>query len=31
VIEIMRFLLAPGCDEAEFIAADHRLQEEFAY
>jgi hypothetical protein len=31
VIEIMRFRLAPGCDEAEFIAADRRLQQEFAY
>lgn len=31
VIEIMRFRLAPGCDEAKFIAADHRLQQEFAY
>jgi hypothetical protein len=31
VIEIMRFRLAPGSDEAEFIAADRRLQHEFAY
>jgi hypothetical protein len=31
VIEIMRFRLAPGCDEAEFIAADSRLQQDFAY
>jgi hypothetical protein len=31
VIEIMRFRLAPGRDEAEFIAADRRLQQEFAY
>jgi hypothetical protein len=31
VIEIMRFRLASGSDEAEFLAADHRLQEEFAY
>jgi hypothetical protein len=31
VIEIMRFRLAAGCDEAEFLAADRRLQEEFAY
>lgn len=27
----MRFRLVPGCDEAEFIAADRRLQQEFAY
>ena len=31
VIEIMRFRLAQGCDEAKFIAADRRLQQEFAY
>jgi len=31
VIEIMRFRLAPGSDEAEFRAADRRLQQEFAY
>lgn len=27
----MRFRLAAGCDEAGFLAADRRLQEEFAY
>ena len=27
----MRFRLLPGCDEALFLAADKRLQEEFAY
>ena len=31
VIEIMRFRLVAGCDEAAFLAADRRLQEEFAY
>jgi len=31
VIEILRFRLAPGSDEAEFVAADRRLQQEFAY
>jgi hypothetical protein len=31
VIEIMRFRLAPGGDEAELTAADRRLQQEFAY
>ena len=31
MIEIMRFRLAPGADEAEFLAADRRLQQEFAY
>lgn len=31
VIEIMKFRLAPGGDEAEFLAADRRVQEEFAY
>jgi hypothetical protein len=31
VIEIMRFRLSPGSDEAEFLAADRRLQQEFAY
>jgi hypothetical protein len=30
MIEIMSFRLAPGGDEAAFVAADHRLQEEFA-
>jgi hypothetical protein len=31
VIEIMRFRLRPGADEAAFLAADKRVQEEFAY
>jgi hypothetical protein len=31
VIEIMRFRLRPGGDETAFLAADKRLQEEFAY
>jgi hypothetical protein len=31
VIEIMRFRLLPGADEAAFLAADRRLQQEFAY
>jgi hypothetical protein len=31
VIEIMRFRLPPGADEAAFLAADRRIQEEFAY
>jgi hypothetical protein len=31
VIEIMKFRLAPGGDEAEFLTADRRLQEDFAY
>lgn len=31
VIEIMRFRLPPGRDEAEFLAADRRVQEDFAY
>jgi hypothetical protein len=31
VIEIMRFRLAPGSGEAAFLAADRRVQEEFAY
>jgi hypothetical protein len=30
VIEILRFRLAAGADEAEFLAADRRLQREFA-
>jgi hypothetical protein len=30
MIEIMRFRLAAGCDEASFLAADRRLQQEFA-
>lgn len=31
VIEIMRFRLAPETGEATFLAADRRVQEEFAY
>jgi hypothetical protein len=31
VIEIMRFRLASGVDEAEFLVADRRVQQEFAY
>jgi hypothetical protein len=31
VIEIMRFRLVPGGDEAAFLAADRRVQEDFAY
>jgi len=31
VIEIMRFRLHPDCDEAAFLAADKKVQEEFAY
>jgi hypothetical protein len=31
VIEIMRFRLPPDGDEAAFLAADRRLQEEFIY
>jgi hypothetical protein len=31
VIEIMRFRLAPDTREAAFLAADRRVQEEFAY
>jgi hypothetical protein len=31
VIEIMRFRLAPGADEAAFLAADKRVQQDFAY
>jgi hypothetical protein len=31
VIEIVRFRLAPGGDEAALLAADRRVQEEFAY
>ena len=27
----MRFRLPPGSDEAEFLAADRRIQEEFVY
>jgi hypothetical protein len=30
VIEIMRFRLGPGTDEEAFLAADRRLQEDFA-
>jgi len=31
MIEIMRFRLAPGADEAAFLATDKRVQTEFAY
>jgi hypothetical protein len=31
VIEIMRFRLPPGADEAAFLAADRRVQQDFAY
>lgn len=31
MIEILRFRLGPGTDEATFLAADRRVQEEFAY
>jgi hypothetical protein len=31
VIEIMTFRLAPGAGEEAFLAADRRVQEEFAY
>jgi hypothetical protein len=31
VIEIMRFRLPPGAAEEDFLAADRRVQEEFAY
>ncbi len=31
IIEILRFRLAPGADEAAFLSADKRLQTEFAY
>ena len=31
VIEIMRFRLAPDAGEAAFLAADRRVQREFAY
>jgi heme-degrading monooxygenase HmoA len=31
VIEIMRFRLPPDGDEAAFLAADRRFQEEFVY
>jgi len=31
MIEIMRFRLGPGRDEAAFLAADRKVQEEFAY
>jgi len=30
VIEILRFRLPPGADEAAFLAADRRVQDEFA-
>ena len=31
VIEIMRFRLPPGAGEAAFLAADRRVQQDFAY
>jgi len=31
VIEILRFALRPGADEAAFFAADRRVQTDFAY
>ncbi|HEX6394595.1 MAG TPA: antibiotic biosynthesis monooxygenase [Acidimicrobiales bacterium] len=31
IVEILRFKLAPGSDEAAFLEADKRLQTEFAY
>ncbi len=31
VIELMRFRLASGADEDRFLAADRRVQTEFAY
>jgi hypothetical protein len=31
IVEILRFKLAPGSDEAAFLDADKRLQSEFAY
>ena len=31
MIEITRFRLPPGADEAAFLAADRRVQEDFAY
>jgi hypothetical protein len=31
VIEIMRFRLPPGADQTAFLAADRRVQQEFAY
>ena len=31
VIEILRFRLGAGVDEAGFLAADRRVQQEFAY
>jgi len=31
VIEIMKFRLAPGTDRSAFLAADRRVQTEFAY
>ncbi len=31
MIEILRFRLGPDVDEAVFLAADRRVQEEFAY
>ena len=31
IVEILRFKLLPGSDEAAFLDADKRLQTEFAY
>jgi hypothetical protein len=31
MIEILTFRLAPGADEAAFLAADRRVQTEYAY
>jgi hypothetical protein len=31
VIELLMFRLAPGTDEAAFLAADRRVQTDFAY
>jgi hypothetical protein len=31
VIEILRFRLGDGVEEADFLAADRRVQQEFAY
>ena len=31
ILEILRFKLSPGTDEAAFLDADKRLQTEFAY
>lgn len=31
IVEILRFKLSPGTDEAEFLRLDKRVQTEFAY